>query len=247
MQIRRPYRQIYFQNSDFTFVDKLQRIIKGDKLLKTYYDLGKVPSHLKTRNQLLDLGLVPTDRSEIAGELTVYIDDYYKGDFPCITYNLYNINQTVQLDSDDNALTARKICEALYILNTSDNKNIKNKGGKVKEKWEKFYSIKREVLSLMHSEGRVQLVGYQDSFKYIKTFNAYYIYHDGNTKYGFHILITKDLYSKIEEKLYYLGKSDDRQNEKILDNRKKNHKNLNDNELLEYFNFLYKFISNHNK
>ncbi|HDR6304639.1 TPA: hypothetical protein ACLBZV_000942 [Bacillus cereus] len=215
--------------------------------MKTYNDLGKVPSYLKTKNQLLDLGLVPTANSEKIAELLIYIEDYNTGSIPCVTYDLYDIGDTEKFEVNENTLNAQNICEALYSLNTSDNKYVKNKAGKIKERWDTFYSLKPEILSLLHSEGRVQLLGYQDSFENFGKYNTYYIFHNGETKYGFHIPIKDTQYRNIETKLYYLGKSDDKKNKKMLEERPKKHKSLSDDEVLNYFTFLNGFIDNHNK
>ncbi len=213
--------------------------------MKTYHDLGEVPSNLKTKNQLLDLGLVPTNGSEKVAELSIYIEDYSKGTIPFITYDLFDITDTDSIEVNEKTLTAKNICKALYALNTSDNKDTKEKKGKVKEKWDMFYAMKPEILSLLHSEGRVQLVGYQDSFKNFGKYNAYYIYHNGEIKYGFHVPIIDTEYSKIQTKLYYLGKSDDKKNEKISEERQKNHKSLTDEEVSNYIAFLNHFIDKH--
>lgn len=106
--------------------------------------------------------------------------------------------------------------------------------------------MKPEILSLLHSEGRVQLVGYQDTHRNFGKYNAYYIYHNGEIKYGFHVPIIYNEYKNLEKKLYYLGKADDRINERIMAERQKNHKSLNDGEVEKYFNFLNEFISKHN-
>lgn len=68
--------------------------------MKTYHNLGEVPSQLKTKNQLLDLGLVPTDNSQVIAELVLYIENYSTGDIPLINYNLYDITDTKKIEVD---------------------------------------------------------------------------------------------------------------------------------------------------
>ncbi|WP_079529961.1 hypothetical protein [Halobacillus hunanensis] len=77
---------------------------------------------MKTKNQLLDLGLEPDDQNDGCTDLMVYSIDYTEANnMTPMTHRLYGIADIKPLQVNDNTLTIGNICKSLYDLSLMEN------------------------------------------------------------------------------------------------------------------------------
>jgi hypothetical protein len=121
--------------------------------------LSKVPSHLKTKGQLLDMGLKPNG-DKVASILTsVYFPNRYQYNEQK-EYGLYDVNNTITATTTDLELSIQSICNALYIINKKT-KNIPGVTNSLIRERDRLYAKKHEIIPFLHSEERLSLSGYQ--------------------------------------------------------------------------------------
>lgn len=167
---------------------------------------------------------------------------YHDGGQPTFEYNLYDITYTNTVTVTENSYTAYNICTALYILNTAYPKGNEN------PRMEKVYARKHDLLPELHSQGRVQLVGYHEDVQKKgkekgKTKQLiYYIYQLGSAKYGFHIPVEKHAVKTVKSELYYVGPLHDEDNERVTEKRRSNLPKYDEQVLEGYIDYLIHYF-----
>jgi len=133
--------------------------------LKTYSRWSNVPENLKTKTQLKEIGLKPSNINNFKAK--------FKSSYG--TYDLFDINDCIKIkkrkvDISDIPMTDENIAEALYVINKSAKTSRDTKGfyyedgrhdivKRSKNRESKLYNLKDKVLNKLIEENKVEVIG----------------------------------------------------------------------------------------